>query len=508
MLFLLLLWWWWLWWSQLSYACFLLSVGYCRYGAKCQFAHGSQDLRPVVRHRKYKTEKCKNFEKNGVCPYGPRCRFIHNEESLSRNTPFVSPFIGSQPSPLSLPSAGSPTLAPPLLALQPPSIASKSTPSSVTLPSSYYCHLSNVQQKAQPPLTSSIFPSVVSGHSRNDSPVHAEEQWLPTDRQNAEYAFSPTEDPCLRRPSVTGGEWLSDDREPGEMSFPQPLALASATMPPVFRMGSGQSSESSPSSGRSEGQSPAPSNASECLAAPSPSAASSTVTLFSASSTDTFSSLSLSDCPPSRASSSQASLGEGESLGGVCAEPGALLLPGSASMSPNSADVSMLSTLGSSACQSPAAFPTYSHFPASASSATRTLTLVASKSPVIHPRCSAPVIIPARSRAGKQNQQTELVARASAPSRRSSSFDASFSPRVRPRTKSVGSPFFSPFQPSTSGWAGGLSTSPVMSPPFGPTKPGISIADLKDGDDEGSGRRKRLPIFQVLCEEIVSGSTA
>ena len=31
-------------------------TGGCRYGAKCQFAHGSWELRPVVRHPKYKTE--------------------------------------------------------------------------------------------------------------------------------------------------------------------------------------------------------------------------------------------------------------------------------------------------------------------------------------------------------------------------------------------------------------------------------------------------------------------
>ena len=28
----------------------------CRYGGKCQFAHGSHELRPVQRHPKYKTE--------------------------------------------------------------------------------------------------------------------------------------------------------------------------------------------------------------------------------------------------------------------------------------------------------------------------------------------------------------------------------------------------------------------------------------------------------------------
>ena len=30
--------------------------GVCRYGSKCQFAHGEQELRPVIRHPKYKTE--------------------------------------------------------------------------------------------------------------------------------------------------------------------------------------------------------------------------------------------------------------------------------------------------------------------------------------------------------------------------------------------------------------------------------------------------------------------
>ena len=52
-------------------------MGYCRYGAKCQFAHGPEELRAVVRHPKYKTEVCRTFSINGTCPYGTRCRFIH-----------------------------------------------------------------------------------------------------------------------------------------------------------------------------------------------------------------------------------------------------------------------------------------------------------------------------------------------------------------------------------------------------------------------------------------------
>jgi len=52
-------------------------TGTCRYGSKCQFAHGGAELRPILRHPKYKTEVCKTFHTIGTCPYGKRCRFIH-----------------------------------------------------------------------------------------------------------------------------------------------------------------------------------------------------------------------------------------------------------------------------------------------------------------------------------------------------------------------------------------------------------------------------------------------
>jgi len=54
----------------------------CKYGNKCQFAHGRHELRPVIRHPKYKTEICKTFHTNGTCPYGKRCRFVHNTAEL------------------------------------------------------------------------------------------------------------------------------------------------------------------------------------------------------------------------------------------------------------------------------------------------------------------------------------------------------------------------------------------------------------------------------------------
>ena len=58
--------------------------GNCRYGAKCQFAHSREELRPVHRHPKYKTEVCRTFATTGTCPYGTRCRFIHQSTALAQ----------------------------------------------------------------------------------------------------------------------------------------------------------------------------------------------------------------------------------------------------------------------------------------------------------------------------------------------------------------------------------------------------------------------------------------
>ncbi|XP_038623225.1 mRNA decay activator protein ZFP36 [Tachyglossus aculeatus] len=63
--------------------------GRCKYGAKCQFAHGPAELRQLSRHPKYKTEPCHKFYLHGRCPYGARCHFIHHpaEERPSPPTP-------------------------------------------------------------------------------------------------------------------------------------------------------------------------------------------------------------------------------------------------------------------------------------------------------------------------------------------------------------------------------------------------------------------------------------
>ncbi|VVC89543.1 unnamed protein product [Leptidea sinapis] len=59
-------------------------AGVCKYGDKCQFAHGIRELRNLQRHPKYKTELCRTFHSVGFCPYGPRCHFVHNAEEARR----------------------------------------------------------------------------------------------------------------------------------------------------------------------------------------------------------------------------------------------------------------------------------------------------------------------------------------------------------------------------------------------------------------------------------------
>ncbi|XP_035647561.1 mRNA decay activator protein ZFP36L1-like isoform X2 [Oncorhynchus keta] len=54
--------------------------GICKYGGKCQFAHGFDEMRDLNRHPKYKTEPCRTFHTIGFCPYGIRCHFVHNNE--------------------------------------------------------------------------------------------------------------------------------------------------------------------------------------------------------------------------------------------------------------------------------------------------------------------------------------------------------------------------------------------------------------------------------------------
>ncbi|XXG90110.1 hypothetical protein AAC387_Pa12g1950 [Persea americana] len=55
-----------------------VDTGFCRYGSKCQYAHGKEELRPS-RLRKFKPELCKSFVLTGTCAFGPKCRYSHPE---------------------------------------------------------------------------------------------------------------------------------------------------------------------------------------------------------------------------------------------------------------------------------------------------------------------------------------------------------------------------------------------------------------------------------------------
>lgn len=52
--------------------------GVCHFGSGCKFAHGSAELRSLVRHPQYRTKLCLNFHEKGLCDYGTRCFFIHD----------------------------------------------------------------------------------------------------------------------------------------------------------------------------------------------------------------------------------------------------------------------------------------------------------------------------------------------------------------------------------------------------------------------------------------------
>jgi tristetraprolin len=71
--------------------------GACKYGDKCQFAHGYNELRNLARHPKYKTEPCRTYHSSGFCPYGPRCHFIHNfEEARIHNQKVAAQLTSTQ----------------------------------------------------------------------------------------------------------------------------------------------------------------------------------------------------------------------------------------------------------------------------------------------------------------------------------------------------------------------------------------------------------------------------
>ena len=63
--------------------------GYCKYGDKCAYAHGIENLRSKVTNTTaYRTKKCVQFFEQGYCPYGSRCQFAHQLKSNIINNPY------------------------------------------------------------------------------------------------------------------------------------------------------------------------------------------------------------------------------------------------------------------------------------------------------------------------------------------------------------------------------------------------------------------------------------
>jgi butyrate response factor 1 len=62
--------------------------GECKYGDKCQYAHGKHELRAkpvVVLPTSYKTVRCKKYwGKDSICPYGTNCKFAHDNVDRTR----------------------------------------------------------------------------------------------------------------------------------------------------------------------------------------------------------------------------------------------------------------------------------------------------------------------------------------------------------------------------------------------------------------------------------------
>ena len=63
--------------------------GFCKYGEKCAYAHGKENLRSKVTNSSaYRTRKCTQFFECGYCPYGSRCQFAHQLTTNIINNPY------------------------------------------------------------------------------------------------------------------------------------------------------------------------------------------------------------------------------------------------------------------------------------------------------------------------------------------------------------------------------------------------------------------------------------
>ena len=168
--------------------------GHCKYGDKCQFAHGAHELRNLTRHPKYKTERCRTYHTIGFCPYGPRCHFIHNEDENTTNRKNSNP---RQP-------------PPPQQQQQTPFILPPSPSSALAQRPNNLCGLNSLGSSFESVSTAS------SSSPGNLSPSHLTEDLYPSIT-----AFSPSE--SSSPPSKSGSQ---DTESPSSVfNFPASDAL-------------------------------------------------------------------------------------------------------------------------------------------------------------------------------------------------------------------------------------------------------------------------------------------
>lgn len=72
-----------------------LETNFCRFGSKCQYAHGEAELsdnhplyvseqQKAGINDKYKSQNCRQFYREKYCPYGKRCHFRHEYRSFKK----------------------------------------------------------------------------------------------------------------------------------------------------------------------------------------------------------------------------------------------------------------------------------------------------------------------------------------------------------------------------------------------------------------------------------------
>ena len=71
-------------------------VGDCKFGSKCAFAHGFDELSTKKNlPSNYKTRICKQFHEEMYCSYGARCQFIHLKNEVEGDKNILSQAINS-----------------------------------------------------------------------------------------------------------------------------------------------------------------------------------------------------------------------------------------------------------------------------------------------------------------------------------------------------------------------------------------------------------------------------